>query len=178
MHPLRIRLKNIQNQSPASVPQIAACRVQVLAHRFKARNLRVNFQKMLHRPKRNNHHAKFFAQIEPRHVSLHQMHSFARFRRQRRPLLVAPLQHSLRNVQPRDAMPRFRQRQRNAPRPAPQLEHWVAVFVHCIAVERYIPGPPAHNRRLVVIICNESVVKRCAHIFILAEQTDETRAKF
>jgi hypothetical protein len=163
MHPLRIRLKNIQNQPASPLSRSSSVSPQVFSHGFETRNLLFNFKKMLHRPKRNNHQLELFPKIKPCHISLHQMHQLARFRPQNRPFLVAPLQHPLGNIQPRDPVSRLRQRQSDPPRPATQFEHWIAKFVDCIAVKRNIPHAPPHNRRLVVIIGNKPVVKRAAH---------------
>src|SRR5579859_1295992 len=163
VHSLRVRLENVQDQPPAALAEPPASCPQVLSHRFKAGDLRVNLQKVLHRAKRNNDHAEFFAEIEPRHVALHKMKAFARFRPQLRAFFVAALQHPLGNIESGYAMPVRRQRQRDPSRAAPQLKHGIPILMHRGAVKRDIPRSPAHHRRLIVVVRNKSVVQRRGH---------------
>jgi len=158
MHSFGVRLKNVKNQPPASFTEPSAFRPQVSAHGLQAGDLLVDLKQVLHGPKRNDDDSKFLAKIESHHVALHQTHALARLPRQSRPLLGAALQHPLGNVQPGYAISCFRQRQRNPPRPATQFKHGIAEFMHCIAIKRYVLRSPAHQRRLVVIIRNESIV--------------------
>src|SRR5690242_7984677 len=163
VHPLRVRLENVQDQPPAALAEPPASCPQMLSHGFKAGNLRVNLEKMLHRAKRNDDHAEFFAEIEPCHVALHEMKAFARFRRQRRAFFVAALQHPLGNIESGYAMPVRCQRQRDPSRAAAQLKHGVAIFMRRASVKRDIPRSSAHHRRLIVVVCNKSVVESLAH---------------
>ena len=71
VHAFRIRLEHIQDQPPP--------RRQVLPHAIQTVQLLLYFQKVLKWPERNNNQAEFLAQIELRHVALHQVYAFAGF---------------------------------------------------------------------------------------------------
>src|SRR5205807_1474044 len=136
----------------------------MLAHALQAIHLLPHFQKVLKWPERDNDQPEFFAEVEPRHVSLYEVNTFARFHTERRAFFHRALQHAPGKIKPGYPLSSFRQRHGDAPRPATQLQDGVAKVAHGVAIERHVLQPPFNNRRFVVIIRNKRIVERVTHL--------------
>src|SRR6516164_5490435 len=115
---------------------------------------------MLERPKRDQHRAEFFTQVEPGHVSLDEMNQFLRFSPQAGAFFRRAFQHLPRDVQAHNVTARFRDGHRDPAGAAAEFEHGIAVPLGHVAVEGNVLCPPKQNRRMVVILGNKTVVQR------------------
>src|SRR5260370_15136847 len=156
VHSLGIRLEHIQDQPPP--------RRQMLAHAVQTIHLLPHFQQVLKWPEGNNDQPECFAEIESRHVALNEVNTFACLHAERRALFHPALQHALGKIQPGDPLSRLRQRHRDAPRAAAQLQDGIAEVARGIARKRHLLQPLTHNRRFIVIIRDKRIVKRRIHL--------------